>query len=73
MPYFVKALWDADSGVFYSESNIPGLVVEASTLQAFEEVVDSLAPEMLAENLGIHGERVVIQLLSEKSIELAIA
>lgn len=56
--YFVKAGWDAEASVWISESNIPGLVIEAETLTEFEELMNSLAPEMLAENVGIHNERV---------------
>jgi Domain of unknown function (DUF1902) len=46
----VKAVWDHDAGVFYSQSDIPGLVVEADTFEAFVCLVELLAPEMLEAN-----------------------
>jgi hypothetical protein len=49
-PPYVSAEWDAEAGVWISESNIAGLVVEASTLPEFFEVASALAPELLAEN-----------------------
>ena len=35
----VTAIWDADARVFYLESDIKGLHVEADTLEAFEALV----------------------------------
>lgn len=46
----VTALWDSEAGVFHSESDIPGLVVEAETFDAFVDLVRGLAPEVLADN-----------------------
>jgi len=48
--YHVKAVWDEDAGVFYAETDIPGLNVEASTLKEFIEIVEALAPEMMDAN-----------------------
>jgi Domain of unknown function (DUF1902) len=47
----VKANWDDEAKVFVSQSDIPGLVVEAETFEEFVSLVQSLAPEMLAVNL----------------------
>ena len=44
--FFVSALWDDEAKVFYSESNIVGLHVEAATLEEFEDIVATLAPEI---------------------------
>ncbi|HWU80961.1 MAG TPA: DUF1902 domain-containing protein [Caulobacter sp.] len=49
-PLYVAAEWDAEAGVWISESNIAGLVVEASTLPEFFQLASALAPELLAEN-----------------------
>jgi hypothetical protein len=57
--YHVAALWDAKALAWYSESNIPGLVIEAETVTDFERLVSGLAPELLAENENIHNTRVV--------------
>ncbi|WP_174301798.1 DUF1902 domain-containing protein [Caulobacter sp. S45] len=52
--YYVKALWDAEAKVWVSETDIPGLIIEADTLAEFENLFQALAPEMLAENAGVH-------------------
>lgn len=52
MTYYVRACWDAEAGVFTSESNIPGLVVEAETVDEFMEIAQELAPAMLRENVA---------------------
>jgi Domain of unknown function (DUF1902) len=49
--FTVTATWDAEAGVFYSQSDIPGLHVEAPTFDAFVALVRDLAPEMIADNL----------------------
>jgi Domain of unknown function (DUF1902) len=47
----VTAIWDPEVKVFISESNIPGLVVEAYTFEEFVSLVEALAPEMLEANM----------------------
>jgi hypothetical protein len=49
--YFVRAVWDDEAGVYYYESNIPGLNVEAETLPMFIEIAEELAPQMLEANV----------------------
>jgi hypothetical protein len=70
--YHVAAEWDAEAGVWISSSNVPGLVVEATTLDEFVKLVSILAPELLAENLGLHG-KVPLELRAHGLIELAVA
>lgn len=53
--FYVKAIWDPEAGVWCSESDIPGLVIETATLAEFESLARHFAPELLAENLGIQG------------------
>ncbi len=48
--YFVVARWDAAAGVFFSQSDIDGLHIEAATLEEFESLVADLAPELIIEN-----------------------
>ncbi|MDO8837637.1 MAG: DUF1902 domain-containing protein [Parvibaculum sp.] len=48
--FYVKPCWDAEAGVFYSESDIEGLHVEAATLEAFREVVMDAAAELIVAN-----------------------
>ena len=74
MPHFyVRACWDAEAAVFYSETDIPGLTVEAPTLASFQQLILDLAPEMLAENAGLHGEEVHIRFSAEQDLALAVA
>lgn len=70
--FHVAAEWDAEAGVWTSSSNIPGLVVEAASLQEFVDLVGTLAPELLAENLGIKG-KVPLEIRAHGMIELAVA
>jgi hypothetical protein len=51
MEFYVNALWDAEAGVYYSETNIPGLNIEAETLHEFIEIAEELAPQMLEANV----------------------
>lgn len=51
MSYYVNALWDAEAGVYYSETNVPGLSIEAETLHEFIEIAEELAPQMLEANV----------------------
>lgn len=70
--FHVAAEWDAEAGVWTSSSNIPGLVVEAASLTEFMDLVSVLAPELLAENLGIKG-KVPLEIRAHGTIELAVA
>jgi len=67
--YHVEATWDPEAEVWISSSNIPGLVVEADTLGEFIELVEALAPEMLADNLGIKGP-VPVDVRANKTLEV---
>ncbi|MEM1086641.1 MAG: DUF1902 domain-containing protein [Pseudomonadota bacterium] len=48
--FFVRAHRDSDAGVWYSESDIKGLVIEAETLEEFEQILMELGPDMILEN-----------------------
>lgn len=48
--FFVRAIWDDEAKVFYSESDIDGLHIEAPTIDVFEEVVLDVAADMIAAN-----------------------
>ncbi|MEH6744695.1 DUF1902 domain-containing protein [Hyphomonas sp.] len=46
--YVVLTQWDEEEGVwFVKTSNIPGLVVEAETLEQFRQVVCDVAAELI--------------------------
>ena len=46
----VKAVWDAEAKVFYSQSDIEGLHIEAATLDEFEAIMLDVAPELIMVN-----------------------
>lgn len=71
--YYVKALWDPEAKIWYSESDIPGLVIEIHTLGEFELLMMDLSPEMLAENVGVHGANVPIDFQVFERREIAVA
>jgi hypothetical protein len=70
--YHVHATWDPDAAVWVSETDIPGLVIEAGTLAEFEDLIRHLAPELLAENAAVHGS-VRIELEARGGFDLAVA
>ena len=46
----VRAVWDAEAGVFYADSDIEGLHIEATTLDEFESIMLEVAPELIMVN-----------------------
>ena len=44
--FWVRAKWDHENRIFWSESNIIGLHIEAPTLDEFQEVMTALVPEL---------------------------
>ena len=49
--FIVRAEWDDEAGVWYvSDSDLPGLVAEAETVDALREKVIARAPELAALN-----------------------
>ena len=71
--YYVAAHWDADAAVWFSETNIPGLVIEADSIAEFEQLMNALAPEMLAANENIHNERVAVEFRMTGTREFMVA
>jgi hypothetical protein len=51
--FYVKALWDPEAKVWYSETDIEGLFIETSTLVEFEEIMPELARSMIVANHAI--------------------
>jgi hypothetical protein len=49
--YYVKALWDDEASLYYSETNVPGLNIEAETLHDFIAIAEELTPQMLEANV----------------------
>ena len=48
--FYVKALWDEDAKVFYSESDIEGLHIESADIDLFEEIMFDTAIELIVAN-----------------------
>jgi len=52
--YTVSCNWDSEAGVWYvAESDVPGLVTEAPTLEAMEAKLMRMIPELLELNEGL--------------------
>ncbi len=50
----VTAMWDAAAAVWVAESDdVPGLVAESPTIEALWGKLQTLVPELLAENAGL--------------------
>ncbi len=50
-PYFVRAEWDAEAGVWVATSDdVPGLVTEAETIEALDAKLKTMVPELLEAN-----------------------
>ncbi|MCY4154929.1 MAG: DUF1902 domain-containing protein [Gammaproteobacteria bacterium] len=48
--FMVKAVWDDEANVFYSESDIEGLHIEAVTIAEFEQIMMEVAPDLIVAN-----------------------
>lgn len=48
--FYVRAHWDDEAKVFYSESDISGFHIEAKTVEAFEEAMAEYAVELIVAN-----------------------
>ena len=48
--FFVKAIWDDEAQIFYSQSDIKGLHIETQTIAEFEAVLDASASELIFAN-----------------------
>ncbi len=48
--FYVKAVWDEEANVFYTDSNIKGLHIETKTIEEFADLVKEFAPELIFNN-----------------------
>lgn len=48
--FYVKAIWDDEVNVWYSESDIFGLHIESKSLDEFEDVINEFAVELIIAN-----------------------
>ena len=49
--FTVTAVWDPDAEVFTTQSDIPGLVIEAATFEELVDLIGSLANQVIAANI----------------------
>jgi hypothetical protein len=48
--FYVKALWNEDAEVFYSESDIEGLHIESADIDLFEAILFDTAMDLIVAN-----------------------
>ena len=48
--FVIKAVWDEEAKVFYSDSNIIGLHFEAPTIEEFERIMHDNALDLVVAN-----------------------
>jgi predicted RNase H-like HicB family nuclease len=67
-PYFVRAEWDSDAGVWVATSeDVPGLVTEAATVEDLDAKLKSMVPELLEANGCMPADgQVSIELLARR-------
>jgi hypothetical protein len=71
--FSVQAIWDDEAGVFYSQSDLAGLHVEAKTFDAFVQLVHDLAPEVVADNRPDIRGPFAIDISARRAIQLTAA
>jgi predicted RNase H-like HicB family nuclease len=66
--YTVSCEWDAEARVWYvAESDVPGLVTEAPTLEVLEAKLHQMIPELLELNGGLDPHQAVpFELITHK-------
>jgi hypothetical protein len=65
MSYEIRVEWDSEASVWYIEdSNVPGLVGEALSLEAMVTLLRTRVPEMLEENGCPRDDDIPLRLLT---------
>lgn len=54
--FYVRAIWDEENKIWYSDTNIIGLFIETETLEEFEEVKNEFADELIEANHSTENE-----------------
>ncbi len=62
MKFLVTAIWDDEAKMFYAESDIIGLHIEAATIEEFQAIMMEVGPSLVMEN------HVTKRDLTEKSV-----
>jgi len=68
MTYTIQAQWDPEADVWLATSDqVPGLAIEAKTMEELVERLRAVVPELLELNQSIRaGEEIVFRLRSER-------
>jgi Domain of unknown function (DUF1902) len=69
----VAAIWDDEAKVFVSQSDIPGLVIEAGTFDEFVSLVDQLAPTMVGDNVPEARGDFTVHVSAQRDMQLTAA
>lgn len=73
-PYFVRAEWDDEASVWVASSDdVPGLVTEAATIEALNDKLQVLVPELLEANACMPADRSVTVELLARRFSVAVA
>ena len=59
--FYVRALYDTENDLYYSDSNIDGLHLEADTLKEFWKEAYIWSVDLLQENHGVTAGKVVLR------------
>ena len=78
MNFKINVQWDDDARLWYVEdSNVPGLVAEAPTVEAMEALLHVRVPELLELNmpqlLKAHAPRPSYEVVTHRQQEVAVA
>ena len=67
-PYLVRAEWDDEAAVWVASSDdVPGLVTEASSIEALDAKLKSMVPELLEANRCMPADgQVTVELLARR-------
>jgi len=72
--FIIRAFWDDDAKIYWAESNdIPGLHVEAVTLEELNDILRDVVPELLEANglLGNNDREIPMKVFAERNLVAA--
>ena len=70
----VRAEWDDEAGVWMATSeDVPGLCVQADTLDDLIATATALAPELLADNRCAPAAAIQLRFLAERTATIRVA
>jgi Domain of unknown function (DUF1902) len=66
--YVIRAVWDPEARVFFAESNVPGLNVEAETIPELVEILQDVVPALLLDANAPQSERRRVRLEADLAL-----